>query len=66
MTTLTVPVTDVWGVFYDTLLPVTYLPGPGRHLFSGGTAALKEINSTIAKEWYLDVVQFKIPLRKET
>ena len=42
------------------------VPGLGRHLFSGGTAALKGINTPIAKKPYLNVGQFKIPLRKDT
>ena len=48
------------------LLPAINVPGLGRHLFSGGTAALKGINTVIIKESYLDVGQFKIPLRKDT
>ena len=42
------------------------VPGLGRHLLSGGTAALKGTNTVIAKELYLDVGQFMIPLRKST
>ena len=66
MGTLTVHVTDAQGFFLDMLLSAMKKPGLGRHLFSGGTAALKGINTGIAKESYLDVGQFKIYLRKDT
>ena len=65
MGTLTVRVTDAQGFLHDTLLPAMNVPGLGRHLFSGGTAGLKRIDTAIAKEQYLDVGQFKIPLRKD-
>ena len=66
MGTLTVRVTGTQGFLHDMLLPAMNVPGLGRHLFSEGTAALKGINTVIAKESYLDVRQFKIPLRKDT
>ena len=66
MGTLTVRVTDAQGVFHDMLLPAMNVPGLGRHLFSGGTAARKGINTVIANKSYLDVDQFKILLREDT
>ena len=66
MGTLAVRVTDAQGFLHDMLLPAMNVPGLGRHLISGGTAALKGINTVIAKESYLDVGQFKISLRKDT
>ena len=62
---LIVRVTDAQGFLHDMLLPAMNVPGLGRHLFSGGTAAMKGINTVIDKESYLDVGQFKIPLRNQ-
>ena len=64
--TLTGRVTDVQGFLRNMSLQAMNVPGFGRHLFSGGTAALKWINTFIAKESYLDVDQFKISSRKDT
>ena len=64
--TLTGRVTDVQGFLRNMSLQAMNVPGFGRHLFSGGTAALKWINTFIAKESYLDVGQFKISSRKDT
>ena len=64
--TLTVRITDAQRFLHDMLLPAMNVPGLGCHLFSGGSAALKGTNTVIAKELYLDVGQFKIPLRKDT
>ena len=64
MGTLTVCVTDAQGFLHDMLLPAMNVPGLGRHLFLGRTATLKGIYTVIAKESYLDVSQFKVPLRK--
>ena len=66
MGTLTVRVTDAQEFLHDMLLPTMNVPGLGRHLFSGETAALKGIHTVIAKEPYLDVGQFKIFLHKDT
>ena len=63
---LTVRVTDAQNFLHDMLLPAMNVPGLGRHLFSGGMTALKGIYTIIAKESYLDVGQFTIPLRKDT
>ena len=48
------------------LLSVMNMPGLGRPLFSGGTAALKGINKVIVGESCLDVGQFKVPLGRDT
>ena len=66
MATLTVRVTDAQIFLHDILLPTMNVPGPGRHLFSGGTAALKGIRTIIVEESYLDVGQFKVPLCNDT
>ena len=66
MGTLIVRITDAQGFLHGMLLPAMNVPGLGHHLFSGGTAELKGINTVIAKESYLDVGQFKLPLRKDT
>ena len=66
MSTLTVCATDAKGSFHDLLLPAMNMSGLGRHLFSGGMMALERVNTAIAKESYLDVGQFKLPLRKDT
>ena len=66
MGTLTVRVIDAQGFLHDMLLPAMNVPGLSRHLFSGGTAVLKEIKTVIDKESYLDVGQFKISLREDT
>ena len=60
------PSAKAQGFLLDMLLPAMDVPGPGRHLFSGGTTASKGVNTIIAKESYLDVGQFKISLRKDT
>ena len=64
--TLIVCATNAQGFLHNMLLPAVNVPGLDRHLFSGGAVALKGINTMIAKESYLDVGQFKIPLRKDT
>ena len=66
MDTLSVRVLDAQGVLLEMLFPAMNMPGLGRHLFPGGIAALKGVNTVIAKESYLHVGQFKIPLRKNT
>ena len=48
------------------LLPAMNVPGFGHYLFSGGTAALKGVNTVITKESYLNAGQFKLDLRKDT
>ena len=66
MGTLAPRITDVQGLIYDTVLPAINMPGLGRHLVSGGTATLRGVNTIIVKESYLNVGQFKIPLRRDT
>ena len=66
MATFTVRVTGAQGFLHDMLLPVMNVPRLGCHPFLGGMAALQGANTIIAKEPYLDVGQFKIPLRKDT
>ena len=66
MGTLTVCVDDAQGFLHDILLPAMNVPGLDRHLFSEEMVVLKGGNTAIAKESYLDVVQFKIVLRKNT
>ena len=66
MGTLTVRVTDAQGFLHRMLLPAMNVPRLGHYLFSGGTAAFKGKCTAIAKESYLDVCQFNIPLRKDT
>ena len=66
MGTLTVRAADAKGFLHDILLPAMNVPGLCRHLFLGGAVVLREVNIVIAKESYLDVGQFEIPLRKDT
>ena len=66
MDILIVRFTDAQGFFHDMLLPAVNVPGLGRHRFSGGTAALKGVNTIIIKKSYLYDGQFKIPLQKDT
>ena len=47
--TLTVCATDAQGFLHDMLLPAINVLGLGRHLFSGGMAAFKGVNTTIAQ-----------------
>ena len=54
MSTLTVRVTDAQDFLHDKLLPAMSVPMLGRHLFSGGTAALEGVNTVIAKESFMD------------
>ena len=58
MGTLTVRATDAQGFIHNMLLLTVNVPGFGCHMFSGGTAALKEVNTIIAKQSYLNVGQF--------
>ena len=64
MIILTVRVTDAEH-FLHMLLPAMNVPGLGHHLFSEGIMTHKEVSTIIAKESYLNVGQFKIPLRKD-
>ena len=66
MGTLTVRVTDAQGFLNEMLLPPMNVPGLDRHLFLGGTAAFKGVNTVISKESYSDVDRLKISLRQDT
>ena len=62
---LMVNVVNHQGSTHPAQLPVTILPGLGRHLFSWETAAVKGVNMVIAKRSYLDLGDFKVLLRKD-
>ena len=66
MDALTVRVTNAQGFLHDMLLPAMNVQELICHLFPGGTAALKGVNTVIVNMSYLDVGQLKIPLRKDT
>ena len=53
---LVVQVLDHLGAKHSVQLPVTIVPGPSRHLFSRGSAAMKGVNMTIAKNSYLGCI----------
>ena len=63
---LVVQVLDHIGSKHSVQLPVTIVPGPGRHLFSGGSAAARGVTMIIAMNSYLDMGAFAIPLRKDS
>ena len=60
-----VQVLDHIGSKHSVQLPVTIVPGLGRHLFSGGSAATIEVNMIIASNSCLDMGAFTVPLRKD-
>ena len=47
-------------------LPVTIVPGLARHLFSGRSAATKEVNMVISNNSNLDMGAFTVPLRRDS
>ena len=61
---LFVQVLDHIGSKNSVQLPVTVVPGLGRHLFLGGSAGTRGVTMIIATNSYLDVGAFAIPLRK--
>ena len=63
---LVVQVLDHIGSKYSVQLPVTVVPGLGRHLFSGGSAAASGVTMIIATQSYLDMGAFAIPLRNDS
>ena len=63
---LFVQVLDHIGSKHSVRLPVTVVPGLGRHLFSGGSAAARGVTMIIATKSYLDMGAFAIPLRKDS
>ena len=58
---LVVQVLDHIGSKHSVQLPVTIVPGLGRHLFSGGSAATRGVNMIIAKNSYSDMGAFTVP-----
>ena len=58
MSTLTARATDAQGFIHNMLLLTMNVPRLGCHMFSGGTVALKGVNTIIAKQSYLNVGQF--------
>ena len=48
------------------LLPATIAPGLGRHLFLGGLAATRGVTMIIAKNSFLDMGAFTVPLREDS
>ena len=63
---LVVQVLDHRDPTHSVQLPVTIVPGLRRHLLGGGSAATKEVNMTIAKNSYLDMGAFTVPLCKDS
>ena len=63
---LVVQVLDHIGCKHSVQLPVTIVPGLGRHLFSGRSAAARGVTMIIAMQSYLDMGAFAIPLRKDS
>ena len=63
---LTTGVPDAQGFLHHMLQPAVNGPRLGRHLYLGETAALKEVNTIIAKQSYCNVGQLKKSLRKDT
>ena len=63
---LFVQVSDHIGSKHSVQLPVTVVPGLGRHVFSGGSAAARGVTMIIATQSYLDMGAFAIPLRKDS
>ena len=63
---LVVQVLDHIGSKHSVQLPVTVVPGLGRHLFSGGSAATRGVTMIIATNSYLDMGAFTVPLRKDS
>ena len=60
---LIVEVEGQQGIKHLVQLPVTIVPGLGRHLFSAGTAATKIMSMVIAARSYLDLGNFKVNSR---
>ena len=48
--TLVVCVIEAQGFFQDMMLSAMNMPGLGRHLFSGRTAGLENLNTIISKK----------------
>ena len=63
---LVVLVLDHIGSKHSVQLPVTIVPGLGRHIFSRGSAAARGVTMIIATQSYLDMGAFAIPLCKDS
>ena len=63
---LFVQVLDHIAPEHSVQLPVTVVPGLGRHLVSGGSAATRGATMIIATKSYPDKGAFAIPLRKSS
>ena len=63
---LVVHVLDHIGSEHSVQLHITVVPGPGRHLFWGGSAATRGVTMIIATNSYLDMGAFAVPLRKHS
>ena len=59
-------VLDHIGSKHSVQLPVTVVPGLGRHLLSGGPAAARGVTMIIATKSYLEMGAFAIPLRRDS
>ena len=62
---LVVQVLDHVGSKHSAQLPVMIVPGLGRHLFPGRSAATKGVNTIIANNSYLNMGAFTVPPRKD-
>ena len=62
---LVVQVLDHIGSKHSVQLPLTVVPGLGRHLFSGGSAARRGVTMIIAANLYLDMGASTVPLHKD-
>ena len=63
---LFVQVLDHLGSNRSVQLPVTVVPGLGRQLCSGGSAATRGVTMIIATKSFLDMGAFAIILRKDS
>ena len=63
---LLVDVLDHIGSKHSVQLLVTIVPGLGRLLFSGGSAAARGVKIIIATSSYLDMGAFTAPLSKDS
>ena len=63
---LIVQVLEYIGSKHSVQLPVTIVPGLGRHLFLRGPAVTRGVNMIIATNSYLNMGSFIVPLRKDS
>ena len=63
---LVVQALDHIGCKHSVQLPVTAVPGLGRHQFSGKSAATRGVTMIIATNSYLEMGAFTVPLRKDS